>query len=143
MVAINNFVLVPSLRSLGPVVSGMSLSSISSVITTSSPGSNHMSGSGLHHSHHHHHQNIQYPPLTPLSQLNNHLYNSSLNVATTNALDNINQSTFQSNFPSTLNHLIKTENGSHTNLSHALSNEMEKSALDMKHRQLLANIESR
>lgn len=117
---------MPSLRSLGPVVSGMPLSSISSVITTSSPGGNM---GGLHH------QNI-YPTLTPLPQLNSHLYNSSLNA-------DLNQSNYQANFSNTLNHLIKTENGSHTNLSHALSSELEKNSLDIKHRQLLTNIESR
>lgn len=128
--------LVPSLRNLGPNVSGMPLSSISSVITTSSPSNANNMG-GLHH---HLHQNIQYPTLTPLPHLNTHLYSSSLNAAT--AAD-INQSNFQSNYSNALNTLIKIENGSHTNLSHALSNEMDKNSLEIKHRQLLANIESR
>lgn len=127
--------LVPTLRNLGPNVSGMPLSSISSVITTSSPSNNANMG-GLHHLH----QNIQYPTLTPLPHLNTHLYNSSLNAAT--AAD-INQSNFQSNYSNALNTLIKIENGSHTNLSHALNNEMDKGSIDIKHRQLLANIESR
>lgn len=127
--------LVPTLRNLGPNVSGMPLSSISSVITTSSPSNNSNIG-GLHHLH----QNIQYPTLTPLPHLNTHLYNSSLNAAT--AAD-INQSNFQSNYSNALNTLIKIENGSHTNLSHALNNEMDKGSIDIKHRQLLANIESR
>lgn len=102
---------------------------------------------GLHHQLH---QNNQYPTLTPLPQLSTHLYNSSsLNAATSNnssssSVVDINQSNYhQSNFSNTLNQLIKTENGTHTNLAHALSSEMDKSPLDIKHRQLLTNCESR
>ncbi|KAG5680919.1 hypothetical protein PVAND_010395 [Polypedilum vanderplanki] len=99
-----------------PVVSGMG--TCSSVITTSP-------------------NMTSYPPLTPLPQLNSHLYNSSLLSPNADS----NQSSFQSNFAN-LNHLIKTEDGAHIALN---NNDINSKAIDLelKHRQLLANIESR
>lgn len=119
---------MPTLR---PVTSMMNqLNTSSSVIT--SPSNMSM------------HQNIQYPTLTPLPQINSHMYNSQ-SLMSPNS--DINQSNF-SHFTNTLNHLIKTESGSHTNLSHALSSELESNAakamdLELKHRNNLLNIESR
>lgn len=91
------------------------------------------------------HQNIQYPTLTPLPQMNNHLYHSQPLISPNS---DIHQSSFQSNFSSPLNQLIKTENGTHTNLTNALHSEIESGAvkaldLELKSRQLLTNIESR
>ncbi|XP_070500347.1 uncharacterized protein [Chironomus tepperi] len=118
---------MPTLR---PVTSLMNqLNTTSSVIT--SPTNMSM------------HQNNQYPTLTPLSQISSHLFNSP-SLMSPNS--DINQSNF-SHF-NTLNHLIKTESGSITNLSNALSNELESNAakamdLELKHRNNLLNIESR
>lgn len=89
-----------------------------------------------------------YPQLTPLTAINNHLYQQSSMMNS-----DLNQSSptcFQSSFPHVLD-LIKMENGSphiaHTNLTRELERNNNNKALDLelKQRQTLAtlNIESR
>jgi hypothetical protein len=97
-------------------------------------------------------QNLNYPQLTPIPSLNNHIYQQSsmMNQEVSSP------TCFQSSFPNVLE-LIKMEaNGSphiaHTNLVRVLNGETEKNnnkALDLElkqHRQSMAtltNIESR
>lgn len=130
--------LVPSMTSSGlPMMTsitstGLPLNSASTVITTSS---------GMMTSN-------NYPQLTPLTAINNHLYQQSSMMNS-----DLNQSSptcFQSSFPHVLD-LIKMENGSphiaHTNLTRELERNNNNKALDLelKQRQTLAtlNIESR
>lgn len=126
-----------------PITSaGLPMSSTSSVITTSS-GMMSMN---------HNSNNNNYPQLTPLPALNNHLYQQSSMM---NSEMNTSPTCFQTSFPHVLD-LIKLDNGSsphiaHTNLARALGAEVEKNnnkALDLElkqHRQSIAltNIESR
>lgn len=131
--------LVPSMLPMSS--SGLQMSSASTVITTSNSTMMSMNTNN-------------YPQLTPLPAINNHLHQQSSMM---NSSD-LNQSPmcFQSLFPNALD-LIKMEHGSsphsaHTNLARALSSESEKNnnkALDLElkqHRQSLVsltNIESR
>lgn len=92
-----------------------------------------------------------YPQLTPITSINNHLYQQSSMM-----INDMNQSPncFQSNFPSVLD-IIKMESTSphftHASLARALNGEVEKNNnkvldLELKNRQNLAaltNIESR
>lgn len=132
-------ILVPTMLPISS--SGLQISAASTVITTSNSG---MVSMNSHN----------YPQLTPLPTNNNHLFQQS---SLMNSSD-LNQSPtcFQTMFPNALD-LIKMENGSsphiaHTNLARALSGEAEKNnnkVLDLelkKNRQTLAsltNIESR
>jgi hypothetical protein len=94
-----------------------------------------------------------YPQLTPIASINNHLYQQS-----TMMIPDMNQSPncFQSNFPNVLDIIKMESNGNsphitHASLARALSGEVEKNNnkvldLELKHRQNLAtltNIESR
>lgn len=132
------FILVPMMMPISS--SGLPMSSASSVITTSGIMSMN------------HNSNNNYPQLTPLPGINNHLYQQSSMM---NSEINQSPTCFQSIFPYPLD-LIKMENGSaphiaHTNLSRALTGDSEKNNnkaldLELKHRQSIAtltNIESR
>jgi hypothetical protein len=125
-----------------PITSaGLSSSSASTVITTLSGNMMNMN------------QNLNYPQLTPIPSINNHIYQQSSMM---NQSEVSSPTCFQSSFPNVLE-LIKMEaNGSphiaHTNLVRALNGESEKNnnkALDLElkqHRQSMAtltNIESR